>query len=85
LGRNVLRASFTELTDKVAESWGHWLFAKEAPQTFSYLSANGLIVLSVNVQVTHLSAHAPAVARRAGLSPEKVRPQEGDQRGTKPP
>ena len=34
-------------------------------------------MLSVNVQVTHLSAHAPAVARRAGLSPEKVRPQEG--------
>ena len=36
-----------ELTDKLAKVRGHiWLYAKEALQTFPYLSANGLIVLA---------------------------------------
>ena len=43
-----------ELTDKLAKVRGHiWLYAKEALQTFPYLSANGLIVLCVNVQFAH--------------------------------
>ena len=38
-----------ELTDKLAKVRGHiWLYAKEALQTFPYLSANGLIVFCVN-------------------------------------
>ena len=38
-----------ELTDKLAKVRGHiWLYAKEALQTFPYLSANGLIVSCVN-------------------------------------
>jgi hypothetical protein len=45
---------FAELTDKLTEKRGNfWLFAKQAPQTFPYLSANGLIVLCVNIQFTH--------------------------------
>ena len=45
---------FAELADQFAEVRRHmWLYAKEAPQTFPYLSANGLIVLCVNVQFTH--------------------------------
>ena len=58
-GRKILtRASpitiFAELTDKLTETRGNfWLFAKQAPQTFPYLSANGLIVLCVNIQFTH--------------------------------
>jgi hypothetical protein len=45
------------VTDKLAETRGNfWLFAKQAPQTFPYLSANGLIVLCVNVQFTHVWA-----------------------------
>ena len=43
-----------ELTDNLSEVRGHiWLYAKEALQTFPYLSANGLIVLCVNVQFAH--------------------------------
>ena len=46
---------FAKLTDNLAEVCGHiWLFAKEAPQMFPYLSANCLIVLCVNVQFTHV-------------------------------
>jgi len=38
-----------ELTDKLAKVRGHiWLYAKEALQTFPYLSANGLIVFCIN-------------------------------------
>ena len=38
-----------ELTDKLAKMRGHiWLYAKEALQTFPYLSANGLIMFCVN-------------------------------------
>jgi hypothetical protein len=37
------------LTDKLAKVRGHiWPYAKEALQTFPYLSANGLIVFCVN-------------------------------------
>ena len=44
-----------ELTDKLAKVRGHiWLYAKEALQTLPYLSANGLIVLCVNLQFTHV-------------------------------
>jgi hypothetical protein len=47
-----------ELTDKLAKVRGHiWLYAKEALQTFPYLSANGLIVLCVN------DAHACTLMR----------------------
>jgi hypothetical protein len=59
-GRKVLTREsqitiFAELTDKLAETRGNfWLFAKRAPQTLPYLSANGLIVLCVNVQFTHV-------------------------------
>jgi len=55
-GRKVLTrespiAIFAELADKLAEARRDiWLVAKQAPQTFPYLSANGLIVLCVNVQ-----------------------------------
>src|SRR6516165_5646470 len=38
-----------ELTDNLSEVRGHiWLYAKEALQTFPYLSANGPIVFCVN-------------------------------------
>ena len=38
-----------ELMDKLAKVRGHiWLYAKEALQTFPYLSANGLIMFCVN-------------------------------------
>ena len=38
-----------ELTDKLSKVRGHiWSYAKEALQTFPYLSANGLIVFCVN-------------------------------------
>jgi len=53
-GRKVLTrespiAIFAELADKLAEARRDiWLVAKQAPQTFPYLSANGLIVLCVN-------------------------------------
>jgi hypothetical protein len=48
---------FAKLTDKLAETRGNcWLFAKHAPQTLPYLSANGLIVLCVNIQFTHVYA-----------------------------
>jgi hypothetical protein len=59
-GRKVLTREspitiFAELTDKLAETCGHfWLFTKETPQTCPYLSANCLIVLCVNVQYTHV-------------------------------
>jgi hypothetical protein len=59
-GRKVLTREspitiFAKLTDKLAETSGVlWLFVKQAPQTFPYLSANGLIVLCVNVQFTHV-------------------------------
>jgi hypothetical protein len=58
-GTKILRrespiAIFAELADQLAEVRRHiWLYAKEAPQTCPYLSANGLIVLCVNVQLTH--------------------------------
>ena len=58
-GRKVLTPKgritiFAELTDKLAEARGHiWLVAKQAPQTFPYLSPNGLTMLCVNVQFTH--------------------------------
>ena len=62
LGRKVLTREvtvFAELTDKLAEACGHiWLVAKQAPQTFPYLSPNGLIMLCVNLQFTHVYAHA---------------------------
>ena len=55
LTRESLITIFAELTDKLAETWGHfWLFAKQALQAFPYPSANGLIVLCVNVQFTHV-------------------------------
>jgi hypothetical protein len=63
-GRKVLTREspitiFAELTDKLAETCGHfWLFAKQDPQTCPYLSANDLIVLCVNVQFAHLTARA---------------------------
>jgi hypothetical protein len=53
-GRNVLTRKspitiFAKLMDKLTETSGLiWLFVKQAPQTFPYLSANGLIVLCVN-------------------------------------
>jgi hypothetical protein len=59
--RKVLRRKsritiFAELTDKLAEARGHiWRVVKQAPQTFPYLSPNGLIMLCVNVQFTHAS------------------------------
>jgi len=63
LGRKVLTREvtvFAELTDKLAEACGHiWLVAKQAPQTFPYLSPNGLIMLCVNVQFTHVSMPMP--------------------------
>ena len=38
-----------ELTNKLAKVRGHiWSYAKDALQTFPYLSANGLIVFCVN-------------------------------------
>ena len=40
-----------------------WLYAKEAPQTFPNLSANGLIVLCVNVQFTHAFTPMRGTAR----------------------
>jgi hypothetical protein len=61
LGRKVLTREgritiFAELTDKLAEACGHiWVVAKQAPQTFPYFSPNGLIMLCVNVQFTHVS------------------------------
>ena len=64
-GRKVLTREspitiFAELTDKLAEACGHiWLVAKQAPQTFPYLSPNGLIMLCVNVQFTHVSMPMP--------------------------
>ena len=60
-GRKVLTrespiAIFAELADKLAEARRDiWLVAKQAPQTFPYLSPNGLIMLCVNVQFTHAS------------------------------
>ena len=63
-GRKVLTPKgritiFAELTDKLAEACGHIrLVAKQAPQTFPYLSPNGLIMLCVNLQFTHVYAHA---------------------------
>ena len=55
---------FAELTDKLAEARGDiCLYAKEAPQTFPYLSANGLIVLCVNVQFTHVCTPMQSPAR----------------------
>jgi hypothetical protein len=65
--RKVLRGKsritiFAELADQLAEVRGHiWLYAKKAPQTFPYLSANGLIMLCVNVQFTHVSTPMPRV------------------------
>ena len=62
-GRKVLTrespiAIFAELADKLAEARRDiWLVAKQAPQTFPYLSANGLIVLCVN------DAHACTLMR----------------------
>jgi hypothetical protein len=59
-GRKVLMREspitiFATLMDKLTETSGlFWLFAKQAPQTFPYLSANGLIVLCVNAQFTHV-------------------------------
>src|SRR5262249_61193079 len=53
-GRKVLRREspitiFAELADQLAEVRRHiWLYAKEASQTFPYLSANGLIMFCVN-------------------------------------
>jgi hypothetical protein len=68
-GRKVLTREspitiFAELTDKLAETCGHfWLFAKQDPQTCPYLSANGLIVLCVNVQFAHLCTPMRGTAR----------------------
>jgi hypothetical protein len=59
-GRNVLTRKspitiFAKLMDKLTETSGLiWLFVKQAPQTFPYLSANCLIVLCANVQFTHV-------------------------------
>jgi hypothetical protein len=58
-GKVLMRESpitiFAKLTDKLAETSGlFWLFVKQDPQTFPYLSANCLIVLCVNVQFTHV-------------------------------
>jgi hypothetical protein len=67
-GRKVLTREgritiFAELTDKLAEACGHiWLVAKQAPQTFPYLSPNGLIMLCVNVQLTHTSPHGKGLS-----------------------
>src|SRR5262249_4272458 len=53
-GRKVLRREspitiFAELADQLAEVRRHiWLYAKEASQTFPYLSANGPIMFCVN-------------------------------------
>ena len=53
-GRKVLRREspitiFAELADQLAEVCRHiWLYAKEAPQTCPYLSANSLIMFCVN-------------------------------------
>jgi hypothetical protein len=64
-GRKVLTREgritiFAELTDQLAEVCGHiWLVAKQAPQTFPYLSPNGLIMLGINVQFTHVSTPMP--------------------------
>ena len=54
-----------ELTDKLAKVRGQhiWLYAKEALQTFPYLSANGLIVLCVNVQFRHVCMSMRGTAR----------------------
>jgi hypothetical protein len=63
-GRVLMRESpitiFAELTDKLTETCGHfWLFVKETPQTFPYLSANFLIVLCVNVHFAHVYTPMP--------------------------
>ena len=53
-----------KLTDKLAKVRGHiWLYAKEALQTFPYLSANGLIVLCVNDQFSHACTPMQGTAR----------------------
>jgi hypothetical protein len=49
------------------------------------LKANAMDFATTDRRALSGAEHALAVPRRAGLSPEKVRPQEGDQRGTKPP
>jgi hypothetical protein len=69
-GRKVLTREgrmtiFAELTDKLAEACGRiWLVAKQAPQTFPYLSPNSLIMLCVDVQLTHvftpMDRHCPS-------------------------
>jgi hypothetical protein len=67
--RKVLRRKsritiFAELADQLAEVRRHiWLATKQAPQTFPYLSANGLIVLCVNVQFTHVCMPMRGTAR----------------------
>jgi hypothetical protein len=67
--RKVLRRKsritiFAELADQLAEVRRHnWLVTKQAPQTFPYLSANGLIVLCVNVQFTHVCMPMRGTAR----------------------
>jgi hypothetical protein len=76
-GRKVLTREspitiFAELADQFAEVCRHiWLYAKEAPQTFPYLSANGLIVLCVNVKFTHACTplRGTALFSLATLSP----------------
>ena len=54
-----------ELTDKLSKVRGHiWSYAKEALQTFPYLSANGLIVFCVN------DAHVCTPMRLPALCPQ---------------
>ena len=58
---------FAELADQFAEVRRHmWLYTKEAPQTFPYLSANGLIVFCVNDALVCTPMRLPALCPQFG-------------------